>query len=87
MPLQSHSTDEGANVGAWALLDAGEQGGVRRSGRALTPNVRNAELSAYRGGRVVPRVSGLCYAAMRCVHVVYVRREVTLSYHSVVFSP
>ena len=67
------------------LLEAGQQEGVRRSGRALTPNVRNAELSAYRGGRVVPRVSGLCYAAMRCVHVVvyYVRREVTISFTTV----
>ena len=46
LPLESYSTDEGATVGAWVLLEAGEQGGVRRSGRALIPNVRNAELSA-----------------------------------------
>ena len=46
MPLESYSTDEGAAVGAWVLLEAVEQRGVRRSGRALTPNVRNAELSA-----------------------------------------
>ena len=46
LPLASYSTDEGATVGAWVLLEAGEQGGVRRSGRAMTPNDRNAELSA-----------------------------------------
>ena len=46
LKLESYSTDEGATVGAWVLLEAGEQGGVRRSGRALIPNVRNAELSA-----------------------------------------
>ena len=49
LPLVSYSTDEGvtcATVGAWVLLEAGEQRGVRRSGRALTPNVRNAELLA-----------------------------------------
>ena len=41
-----NGTDEGAAVGAWVLLEAGQQVGVRRSGQALTPNVRNAELSA-----------------------------------------
>ena len=47
LPLESYSTDEGATaVGAWVLLEAGEQEGVRRSRRALTPSVRNAELSA-----------------------------------------
>ena len=46
MPNQSKKTDEGATVGAWVVLEAGEHGGVRRSGRAPTPNVRNAELSA-----------------------------------------
>ena len=46
LPLESCRTDEGATVGAWVLVKAGEQGGVRRSGQALTPNVRNAELSA-----------------------------------------
>ena len=46
MRIEQKSTDEGTTVGAWVLLEAGEQGGVRRSGRALTPNVRNAELSA-----------------------------------------
>ena len=46
MTLESYSTDEGSTVGAWVLLEAGEQRGVRRSGRALTPNVRNAELAA-----------------------------------------
>ena len=45
-PLESYSMDEGAAVGAWVLLEVGQQEGVRRSGRALTPNVRNAELSA-----------------------------------------
>lgn len=45
-PLESYSTDEGAAVGAWVLLEVGQQEGVRRSGRALTPNVRNAELAA-----------------------------------------
>ena len=45
-----YSTHEGATVGAWVLLiKAGEQGCVRRSGRALTPNVLNAELSSYMG--------------------------------------
>ena len=29
----------------------------------------------------------MCYAATHCVHVVYVRREVILSYHIVCFSP
>ena len=46
LPLKSHSTDEGGAVGAWALLEAGQQEGVRRSGRALTPNVRNTEFSS-----------------------------------------
>ena len=46
MPSESYSTDEGATVGAWVLLEAGKQGGVRKSGRTLTPNVRNGELSA-----------------------------------------
>ena len=44
--LKSYSADEGGAVGAWILLQAGQQEGVRRSGRVLTPNVRNAELSA-----------------------------------------
>ena len=45
--LESYSTDEGAAIiGAWALLEAGQQEGVRTSGRALTPNVRNVDLSA-----------------------------------------
>ena len=30
----------------WVLLEAGQQEGVRKSGRALTANVRKAELSA-----------------------------------------
>ena len=42
----AYSTDEGDAVGAWVLLQAGQQEGVGRSGRALTPNFRNAELSA-----------------------------------------
>ena len=46
MPTQYKSTYEGATVWAWVLLEAGKQVGVRRSGRALTPNVRNAELAA-----------------------------------------
>ena len=37
---------EGATVGAWVLLEVGQQEGVRASGRALTPNVRKADLSA-----------------------------------------
>ena len=45
LPLESYSTDEGATVASWVLLEAGEHGGVMRSGRALTLNVRNAELS------------------------------------------
>ena len=40
-----NNTDEGVALGAWVLLEAGQQEGVRRSGRALTPNVRHAELS------------------------------------------
>ena len=44
LPLKSYSTDEGAAVGAWVLPEARQQEGVRRSGRALTPNVRNTEL-------------------------------------------
>ena len=46
MPIESYSTDEGAAVGAWVLPEAGQQEGVRRSGRELTPNARNAKLSA-----------------------------------------
>ena len=38
-----------------------------------------------RGGRVVPRLSMFLFAAMRCVHVVYVRREVTFSYQCLIF--
>ena len=45
-PLKSYSTDEGAAVGAWVVLQTGQQEGVRRSGRALSPNVLNAELLA-----------------------------------------
>ena len=45
-PLESYHTDEGAADGTWVLLQAGQQEGVRRSGRALSPNVRNAELLA-----------------------------------------
>ena len=41
-PLESYSTDEGAAVGAWVLLQAEQREGVRRSGRALARNVRNA---------------------------------------------
>ena len=40
-----------------------------------------------RGGRVGPRLSALGYAAMSCVHEVYVRRKVTHSFHIVCFSP
>ena len=43
-PLEWYSTDEGSAVGAW--VEVGQPEGVRRSGRALTPNVRNAELAA-----------------------------------------
>ena len=46
MPIESHSAGEGTAVGAWVLLQAGQREGVKRSGRALTPNVRNAEFSA-----------------------------------------
>ena len=46
MPFESYSTDEGAAVGAWVLSEAGQYEGVRKSGRALTPNVHNAELAA-----------------------------------------
>ena len=45
-PLEPYSTDEGPAVGAWVLLEVGQQEWVRMSGRALTPNVHNAELSA-----------------------------------------
>ena len=43
--FESYSIEEGAPIGAW-VLEAGQHEGVKRSGRALTPNVRNAELSA-----------------------------------------
>ena len=46
MRTQYMSTEEGATVGASVLLEAGEQGSVRRSGRALTPDVRKAEISS-----------------------------------------
>ena len=46
LPSKSYRTDESAAVGAWVLLEAGQQEGVRRSGRVLTPNVRNTELSS-----------------------------------------
>ena len=39
-----YSADEGAAAGAWVLQEARQQEGVRRLGRELTPNVRNAEL-------------------------------------------
>ena len=49
LPSKSYGTDESAAVGVWALLEAGQQEGVGRSGRALTPNVRNTELSSSCG--------------------------------------
>ena len=49
MPTQYKSTDEGATVRTWVLLEAGKQGRVRILGRVLTPSVRNAELSAKIG--------------------------------------
>ena len=44
LPLKSYNTDEGAAVGTRVLLEAGQQDGVRRSGRALIPSVRDTEL-------------------------------------------
>ena len=46
LPLKSYSTDEGAAVGAWVLPEVRQQEGVRRSGQALTPSIRNTELSS-----------------------------------------
>ena len=45
-PLKSYSTDEGAAVGAWVVLQTEQQEEVNRSGWGLTPILRNAELSA-----------------------------------------
>ena len=46
LPLESYSTNEGAGVGAWVLLEIELLEEVR-SGRSVTPNVSNTELSAW----------------------------------------
>ena len=47
LPFDKFSTGQGAAIGAWVLLKAGQHEGGRRSGRGLTPMcVRAAELSA-----------------------------------------
>ena len=43
LPLESYNTNEGNGVGAWVLLDIEPREEVRRSGRAVTPNVGNTE--------------------------------------------
>ena len=52
LPMEEYDVDENAGVGAWVLLEpiamTGAQNqhvGVRRSGRTLTPNVRNIDQS------------------------------------------
>ena len=49
LSLESHNTDESPAAGAWVLIEAGQQVGMGKSGRALTPNDRNTELSASCG--------------------------------------
>ena len=44
LPLESYSTNEGARVGAWVLLEI-EQREEVRPGRSATPKVRNTETS------------------------------------------
>ena len=70
LPLESYSDDEGAAVRAWAPLEAGQQKGVRTSGRALAPDVCNVEFSAFRGGRVDPpwsaRYAGIHHNHVQC---------------------
>ena len=41
-PLNSYSTDEGAAVGAWVVVQTKQQEGVNGSEWGLTPNFRNA---------------------------------------------
>ena len=51
LPIEECDVDENAGVGAWVLLEpiampaTQNQVGVRRSGRILTPNVRNIDES------------------------------------------
>ena len=52
LPIEEYDVDENAGVGAWVLLEPdampvtqNQQVGVRRSGRTLTPNVRNIHQS------------------------------------------
>ena len=75
-PLESYSTDEGAAVGAWVLLQTGQQEGMGRSGLALTPNVRNSGLQLSRE-RVGPRRVGLYLVYAECMAGLI---ELSLSY-------
>ena len=52
LPIEEYDVDENAGVGAWVLLEPialpaaqDQHVGVRRSGRTLTPNVRNIDQS------------------------------------------
>ena len=52
LPIEEYDVDENAGVRAWVLLEPdampvmqNQQVGVRRSGRTLTPNVRNIHQS------------------------------------------
>ena len=52
LPMEEYDVDENAGVGAWVLLEPialpaaqDQHVGVRRSGRTLTPNVRNIDQS------------------------------------------
>ena len=54
LPIEENEVDENAGVGAWALLEPialpaaqDQHVGVRRSGRTLTPNVRNIGQSLW----------------------------------------
>lgn len=41
LSLELYRTDKGAGAGAWVLPELGSREGVRRSGRAVSLNVRN----------------------------------------------
>ena len=52
LPIEEYDVDENAGVGAWVLLESialpaaqDQHVGGRRSGRTLTPNVRNIDQS------------------------------------------
>ena len=69
LPLKSYSTDEGATVGAWVLLEAGGQGGWGRwDGRWLPMfATRSFQLRGGEFFRVYPRCVMLqCTTAVLC---------------------